>query len=225
MRQAARENLEAAAAKNPWFDPSFVDIRDGHAEDLPAEDGSAGLVAQNCLFNVFVAGDLARALGEVHRVLGQGGRFSTSDPITTEPLPPALRRNQTLRARCISGCITYDEYLRALLDAGFDQLVVRARVPYRLLLPSEHPELAAPILLESLEVLAVKLRARPAPPQVFTGRTATYRGSATHAERAGFTFARGVPCPISDGLAGALAADADFLLGEPTFHARSTGCC
>lgn len=223
MREAARANLQLAAKTNPWFDPSFVDLRDGDAAALPAADGSAGLVAQNCLFNVFQSGDLHRALREVHRVLGVGGRFSTSDPITTEPLPAALRANQTLRARCISGCITYEEYLGALLEAGFTQLTVRARVPYRWLLPVEHPELSHPVLLESIEMVAAK--AQVAEPQVFTGRTATYCGAERSVERHALTFPRGTPFPVSDAVADALAAERDFFVSRSTYHARAAGCC
>jgi len=223
MRAAARANLQLAARTNPWFDPSFVEIRDGDAAALPAEDDSASVVAQNCLFNVFQAGDLHGALREVHRVLGKGGRFSTSDPIATVPLPAALRANQTLRARCVSGCITYGEYVGALLEAGFRQLVVRARVPYRWLLPVDYPELSAPILLESLEVLAVKVDLNE--PQVFTGCTATWAGAESIVERRGLTFPRGTPFPVSDAVAAALAEEADFFVSKPTYHARGSGCC
>src|SRR5262249_4693419 len=136
MRAAAERNLREAAASNPWFEPEFVRIVEGTAAALPVDDRSVDLVAQNCLFNVFTDGDLASALREVHRVLAPGGKFSTSDPITTAPLPDALKDNRTLRARCCSGCQTYEGYLGALEDAGFRQIVVRARIPYRLLTPA-----------------------------------------------------------------------------------------
>ena len=53
MRDAARRNLQEAAKTNDWFDPSFVDIRDGDALELPVEDETIDLAAQNCLFNIF----------------------------------------------------------------------------------------------------------------------------------------------------------------------------
>jgi ubiquinone/menaquinone biosynthesis C-methylase UbiE len=225
MRDAARRNLELAAHSNPWFDPAFVTILDGTAEALPVADGSAGVVAQNCLFNVFVDRDLQQALAEVHRVLAVGGRFSTSDPITTEPLPRALTENRTLRARCIAGCISYERYLKALHGAGFQQLVVRARRPYRLLLPSEFAELSQPILLESLEVLALKTEAHKSEPDVYCGRHAIYLGSGSYEHAGLFTFHRGVPVPVADGLASALSQRADFTVTAPTFAARGVGCC
>jgi len=224
MREAAARNLEEAARRNAWFRPEFVQILEGSADALPVADGAAGVVAQNCLFNVFVEGDLTRALAEVYRALAPGGKFSTSDPITTEPLPEALRRNHTLRARCVSGCIGYEEYLQALEAAGFGQLIVRARHPYRLLTPEEHPELDHAILLESLEVLAVKAARKHGRAEVFSGRTAIFTGRG-HAPIEGATFAAGMPMPVSDRMARELVARGDFWVTPPTYHARAAGCC
>jgi SAM-dependent methyltransferase len=228
MREAAAKNLAEAERDNPWFRRDFVRIVDGRAEELPVEDGSVEVVAQNCLFNVFVEGDLARALGEVHRVLKVGGRFSTSDPIASRPLPRALRENHTLRARCISGCQTYDDYVATLHAGGFQQIVVRARRPYRLLTPAEFPELAADggeLLLESLEVLAIKTTKREARPDVHTGRCATFVGRGTHYRDDKFPFPSGSPIPVSDRVAEELARRPDFRVSAPTFHARGPGCC
>jgi hypothetical protein len=75
MRERARANFEEAARLNPWFRPEFVTLLDGNALSLPVKNGSATVVAQNCLFNVFMREDLARALAEVVRVLQFGGRF------------------------------------------------------------------------------------------------------------------------------------------------------
>lgn len=50
MREAAARNLQAAAAKNEWFEPAFVEIRAGDAFALPVADQSVDVVAQNCLF-------------------------------------------------------------------------------------------------------------------------------------------------------------------------------
>ena len=53
MLETARELLTLAASQNPWFSPSFVDLRDGDALALPVESESVDVVAQNCLFNIF----------------------------------------------------------------------------------------------------------------------------------------------------------------------------
>lgn len=224
MREAAERNLEEAARLNPWFRPEFVSILDGEADALPVPDGMADLVAQNCLFNVFTDDDLGAALAEVFRVLAPGGRFSTSDPITTAPLPEALRSDDTLRARCLSGCQTYEDYISMMESAGFGQIIVRSREPYRLLTSDAFPEVESPILLESLEVLALKTGSPSGGAKVFTGRCAIYLGKETSI-RDGFAFAAGTPVPVSDEVATALAADPDFLVTESTYHARSAGCC
>src|SRR5262249_20750294 len=136
MRDKARANFEEAARLNPWFRPEFVTLGDGNALSLPVPANQVTVQAHNSLFNVFVRDALEHALAEVVRVLKPGGLFTTSDPITPVPLPPALTADARLRARCISGCQTLPDYLTALTNAGFGRVEVRSRVPYRYLHPS-----------------------------------------------------------------------------------------
>lgn len=225
MREAARANLREAERLNPWFKSDFVEIVDGSAEALPVADATVDVVAQNCLFNVFVDGDLAQALREVARVLRIGGRFSTSDPIATRPIPQALRDDHTLRARCVSGSVSYEAYVAAIHAAGFQQLVVRARRPYRLLTPAEFPALREELLLESLDLLAFKGPRLLAEPNVYTGRCAIHVGAGTYYRDDKFPFPSGMPMQVSDRVAEELAARADFRVTPPTFHARGPGCC
>ncbi len=221
MRAVAARNLVAAARMNPWFEPEFVRILDGTATELPLEDGAADLVAQNCLFNVFRDRDLDRALGEAHRALAPGGRLSISDPIATRPIPEALRRNETLRARCCSGCRTYAEYVAFLHAAGFGRIVLRAKRPYRMLLPSEFPEVDEPLLLESIDLVALRVAA--ATGEVFSGRTAIYLGRGSFAFGSA-SLRAGMPVPVSDAVAQELALRPDFHVTPATYHA-SAGCC
>jgi SAM-dependent methyltransferase len=226
MRLEAARNLKEAARLNPWFHPEFVSILDGSAMALPVADGTIGVAAQNCLFNVLASDDLNRALAEIRRVLTDGGRFVTSDPITTRPLPEALRRDQTLRARCVAGCLSFGDYVGAVVGAGFGEVLIRARRPYRLLLPIEHPELSEPTLLESVDAVARPIVTPDGIPRVFTGRTATYAGPEEIATGIlGFAFKRGVPASVSDATAARLAGRDDFLLTPPTYNVRSSGCC
>ena len=120
MRQAAARNLEIAAKENPWFDTSFVEIREGDAFNLPVPDDSVDIVAQNCLFNIFEPEDLTRALQEAYRVLKPGGRLQMSDAIATRPIPEHLRKDEQLRAMCLSGALTYEEYTERITNAGFE---------------------------------------------------------------------------------------------------------
>src|SRR5207249_4937654 len=132
--------------------------------------------AQNCLFNVFMQDDLENALAEVVRVLKPGGFFGTSDPITPTPLPDAFRADAEARARCLSGCQTFDDYLAVLVRAGFGRVEVRARFPYRCVTPHEHASLKDAILLESVEVVGYKVPDGFDGPAIFTGRMAVFTG-------------------------------------------------
>src|SRR4028118_697058 len=119
MRDAAARNLQLAAHENDWFDASFVEICEGNAFALPVPDASVDVVAQNCLFNIFEPADLAKALKEAYRVLKPGGRLLMSDPIATEPIPQHLKQDERLRALCLSGALTYAEYVQHLGAVGF----------------------------------------------------------------------------------------------------------
>jgi SAM-dependent methyltransferase len=225
MRERARENLAEAARRNAWFRPEFVRILDGAAARLPVPDGSVDLVAQNCLFNILMEDDLRGALLEVGRVLRPGGRYSASDPVAERPLPPGLRGNHLLRARCISGCLTLKEYLDSIAGAGFGRISLRARRPYRLLFPDEYPELKMPLLLESVELVAEKVAAGPRGPAILSGRQAIYRGSgSSFGLRDGRVCSRGIPVPVSDREAEELEGREDFLVTGPTYRpAGATG--
>ena len=176
MREAAQRNLAIAEQENDWFDTSFVDIRKGDAFDLPLPDNSVDVMAQNCLFNIFEPADLARALKEAYRVIKPGGRLVMSDPIATRPIPTHLQQDERLRALCLSGALTYSEYVQALIDTGFGQVEIRARRPYRLL-GKETYSLDQSLLLESLDSVAFKVPVAADGACVFTGKTAVYAGT------------------------------------------------
>jgi SAM-dependent methyltransferase len=225
MREAAHANFAEAARLNPWFDADFVRILDGTALDLPVDSGSVTVVAQNCLFNVFMPDDLRRALGEVFRVLKPGGFFATSDPITPTPLPEAFRADDFACARCLSGCQTFDDYIATMVGAGFGRIDVRARFPYRCVTPHEFPSLTERVVLESLEVVAYKVPDGPDGPAVFTGRTAIYAGpDDSFDDGHGHVLPRGIPIPISDAVAQRFAGLADVVVTPATYHGRG-GCC
>ncbi|MDH3592632.1 MAG: methyltransferase domain-containing protein, partial [Planctomycetota bacterium] len=227
MRDACAANLEAAEATNPWFDRSFVELREGNALELPIEDGGVDVAAQNCLFNIFEERELERALAEMYRVLKPQGRLVLSDPIAPVELPAALRADQRLRAMCLSGALPYERYVELLVKTGFGTLEIRARRPYRMLDPKRFP-VDAPILLESVEVAAVK---EPVPADgacVFTGRTAIYFGEDdAFDDGAGHLLARDQPFPVCDKTAAkfeALGRD-DLRVTGSTWFYDGGGCC
>jgi SAM-dependent methyltransferase len=225
MREKARANLEEAARLNAWLRPEFVQILDGNALNLPVASNSMTVAAQNCLFNVFQSDHLDAALAEIVRVLKPGGFFATSDPIAPTPLPEAFRADEIARARCLSGCQTFDDYIDAIIRAGFGRVDVRARVPYRLVTPDEYPSVREPVLLESVEIVAYKVPDSHDGPAVFTGRMAVYAGpDDAFADVSGATLPRGIPVGVSDAAAARLARHPQIRVTPPTFHAAG-GCC
>ncbi|ARV62596.1 SAM-dependent methyltransferase [Nostocales cyanobacterium HT-58-2] len=227
MRQAAADNLEIAAQENPWFDTSFVEIHEGDAFNLPVADDSVDIVAQNCLFNIFEPEDLSRALQEAYRVLKPGGRLQMSDPIATRPIPPHLQKDEQLRAMCLSGALTYEEYIQRIIGAGFGQVEIRDRRPYRLL-DSQTYNLEENLLLESLDSVAFKVIIPEDGACVFTGKTAIYAGSEPFFDdNAGHILQRGIPASVCDKTAaklGALMPD-KITITDSTWHYNGGGCC
>ncbi|MFQ5766377.1 MAG: arsenosugar biosynthesis arsenite methyltransferase ArsM [Acidobacteriota bacterium] len=227
MRASAARNFAEAARLNDWFSEEFILLKAGDALKLPVETESVDLVAQNCLFNIFEEPDLMQALAETYRVLAPHGRFVTSDPIAPGPLPDHLTHDERLRAMCLSGAITYTRYLDLLVEAGFGTIEVRARRPYRVLDPVRFG-LEAPVLLESIEVAALK---DPIPDDgacVFTGRTAIYFGTEQiYDDGQGHLLQRDQPLSVCDKTAAQLQALGrhDLLVTPSTWFYDGGGCC
>lgn len=226
MREAASTNLETAAKDNSWFDTNFVEIREGDAFNLPVEDASVDIVAQNCLFNIFEPSDLTRALREAHRVLKPGGRLQMSDPIATRPIPEHLQRDERLRAMCLSGALTYDEYIQRIIDVGFGQVEIRARRPYRLL-NARNYNLSEHLLLESLDSVSFKVPIPEDGACVFTGKTAIYSGAEEYFDdNNGHIMQAGVPLAVCDKTANNLSKlPKDIIVTDSTWHYVGGGCC
>lgn len=227
MRQAASRNLQIAVEENPWFDSSFVEIREGDAFALPVPDDSVDVVAQNCLFNIFEPTDLAKALQEAFRVLKPGGRLIMSDPIATRPIPLHLQQDERLRAMCLSGALTYEEYTKHLVDAGFGQVEIRAKRPYRLL-DCQSYQLDESLLLESLDSVSFKVQIPEDGACIFTGKTGIYAGNKEFFDDGvGHILQRGIPAAVCDKTAGKFAASfpGDILITDSTWHYTGGGCC
>jgi SAM-dependent methyltransferase len=227
MREAAIRNLEIAAQENPWFDPSFVEIRAGDAFNLPVADAAVDVVAQNCLFNIFEPEDLTRALKEAFRVLKPGGRLQMSDPIATRPIPVHLQQDERLRAMCLSGALTYQEYTELIVNAGFGQVEIRARRPYRLLDTLTY-NLEDNLLLESLDSVSFKVAIPEDGACIFTGKTAIYAGTEPwFGDSDGHLLQRGIPAAVCDKTATKLAAlkPTEITITDSTWHYNGGGCC
>lgn len=227
MLEASRKNFKEAETLNPWFKSEFVDLRKGTAMDLPVEDNSIDVAAQNCLFNIFKEDDLRKAIEEMYRVLKPHGRLVMSDPTCEQPLNDTLRNDDRLRALCLSGSLPIKDYVKALTDVGFGTIEIRARKPYRILDPKHYPtdEL---IYIESIEVAAIKDPMPADGPCVFTGKAAIYFGEEEYLDdKNGHILLKNQPIAICDKTAGNLAdlGRDDIFISDSTFHYDGGGCC
>ena len=227
MLEASRKNFIIAEQQNEWFKSEFVELKKGNALNLPIENESIDIAAQNCLFNIFKTEDLKKALEEMYRVLKPHGRLVMSDPTCEQPMNDVLRNDDHLRALCLSGSIPIAEYIKALTDVGFGTIEIRGRRPYRILDPENYntDEL---IFIESIEVCAIK---DPMPVDgacVFTGKSAIYYGKDNFFDdKKGHVLMKNQPLAICDKTAGALATldRNDIFISESTFHYNGGGCC
>lgn len=227
MLDASRTNFKEAERRNPWFSSDFVELKKGSALELPVEDGSIDVAAQNCLFNIFKIDDLKTALREMYRVLKPHGRLVLSDPVCETSIPENLKDDERLRALCLTGCIPLNEYIKTLTDVGFGTIEVRAKRPYRILAPG-HYDTDEIIYIESVEVCAIKDPMPEDGPCVFTGKTAIYFGKEDmFDDEKGHILLSNQPLAICDKTAKALAAldREDIFISESTYFYDGGGCC
>lgn len=227
MIQASKENFKEAEKQNPWFKSEFVELRKGDALNLPIEDESVDVAAQNCLFNIFKTEDLKKALSEMYRVLKPRGRLVLSDPVCETKMPSALLNDERLRALCLSGALPLKEYIKMITDIGFGTVEIRAKRPYRILDPT-HYQTDKQIYIESVEVCAIKDPMPDDGPCVFTGKTAIYFGeNEFFDDNKGHTLLQNQPLAVCDKTANALSqlGRKDIFISESTWFYDGGGCC
>jgi len=226
MIDACNENMNEAEAENSWFKKEFIDVRKGDALDLPVEDNSIDVAAQNCLFNIFSHEDLKKALKEMYRVLKPNGRLVLSDPIA-EKMPENLKLDETLRALCLSGSLPLKDYIDMITEVGFGTIEIRAKRPYRVLSPKQY-DTDELIFIESVEVCAIKDPMPEDGPCVFTGKTAIYYGNEDFFDdKKGHILLKNQPIAVCDKTSGNLAklGRDDIYLSESTYFYDGGGCC
>ena len=227
MLDASAENFKEAERLNPWFSSDFVSLRHGDALNLPIEDNSVDVAAQNCLFNIFKMEDLKKALQEMYRVLKPNGRLVMSDPISEDFMADNLRNDERLRAECLSGSIPLKAYIDMITEVGFGTVEIRAKRPYRLLSPN-HYDTDTLIFIESVEVCAIKDPMPADGPCVFTGKSAIYYGKdELFDDKKGHTLVQNMPLAVCDKTAGALASLGrdDIYISASTYFYDGGGCC
>ena len=227
MLEASAKNFIQAEAENDWFKKEYVTLKKGNALDLPVADNSIDVAAQNCLFNIFKAEELKKALQEMYRVLKPHGRLVMSDPTCEQEMNETLRNDETLRALCLSGSIPLKDYIALLTETGFGTIEIRARRPYRILDPAHYPT-EENIYIESVEVCAIKDPMPADGPCIFTGRSAIYFGKEDfYDDHNGHVLLKNQPLAVCDKTANNLADmnRNDIFISPSTYHYDGGGCC
>lgn len=227
MLEASKENFKEAEKLNPWFSSDLVELRKGNALELPVENETVDVAAQNCLFNIFKTEDLKKALNEMYRVLKPHGRLVLSDPVSDHKMPDELLNDERLRALCLTGALPLQDYIQLLTDTGFGTVEIRAKRPYRILAPGNYAT-DKPIYIESVEVCAIKDPIPEDGPCIFTGKTAIYFGRDTHFDDGkGHVLNYNQPLAICDKTAKALAdlGRTDIYISGSTWFYDGGGCC
>lgn len=227
MLEASRQNFKEAERLNPWFKKEFVELRKGDALNLPVEDNSIDVAAQNCLFNIFKEEELKQALQEMYRVLKPRGRLVLSDPTCESEMPDSLKDDERLRALCLSGALPLKDYIKMITDIGFGTVEIRAKRPYRILDPKKY-DTNELIYIESVEVCAIKDSMPADGPCVFTGKTAIYYGTEDQFDdNKGHLLLPNQPLAVCDKTAGNLVnlGRNDIFISGSTYFYDGGGCC
>ena len=227
MLEASRVNFKEAEMLNPWFKPEFIELRAGNALNLPVDDECIDVAAQNCLFNIVKTEDLEKALREMYRVLKPHGRLVLSDPVCETQIPETLKNDEKLRALCLSGALSLNDYIKMITNIGFGTVEIRAKRPYRILDPT-HYDTDKTIYIESVEICAIKDPMPEDGPCVFTGKTAIYYGDEEYFDdNNGHTLLQNQPMAICDKTAAVLAAlrRENIYISKSTYFYDGGGCC
>jgi len=227
MLDACATNLRKAEKDNYWFSKDFIDLKIGDALELPVENETIDIAAQNCLFNIFEKDDLKKALEEMYRVLKINGKLVLSDPICEQTIPENLKNDEKLRALCLSGALQLKEYINLITSVGFGTIEIRARRPYRILDPKNY-DTEELLFIESVEVCAIKDPIPDDGPCVFTGKSAIYFGEKDYFDdNSGHIMVKNQPLAICDKTAADIKSLGrnDIFVTDSTYFYDGGGCC
>jgi SAM-dependent methyltransferase len=158
MLARARANAEKLGATN-------VEFRKGHIEALPVEDNSVDFIISNCVINL--SPDKPAVFREMNRVLRPGGRFAVGDIVLLSDLPERIKSDVSAYVGCVSGASYMHDYVRMLLEAGFEDLsvpqIAHGGKLASLLTPEDQfPERAELQLVAAFAAASIKIHGRKA---------------------------------------------------------------
>ena len=119
MVNKAKNNMEKAGIKN-------VEIKCGHADNLPFQDNFFNLVASNGIYNL--SPDKEKVMHEVYRVLKPGGRTVFCEIVLKDILPEVARKSIDDWFRCIGGALPEQDFLALMKKVGFERIEVISKV-------------------------------------------------------------------------------------------------
>ena len=118
MVSKARVNADQAGHLN-------VDFRLGEIENLPVADSVVDVIISNCVINL--SSEKSKVFQESFRVLKSGGRLAISDVVATAELPERLKNDMALFTGCMSGASLITDIESMLIDAGFNDIVIKPK--------------------------------------------------------------------------------------------------
>jgi arsenite methyltransferase len=116
------EMLDKARANARKGDYKNVEFRLGEIENLPVADGTVDIIISNCVINL--SPDKPRVFREAFRALKTGGRLMVSDIVLLKALPEGLKDSIEAYVSCVAGASPRDEYIRAIQEAGFQEVEI-----------------------------------------------------------------------------------------------------
>lgn len=128
---------------------------------------------------------------------------------------------------CLSGALPMKEYLNMIASFGFGTIEIRTRGPYRIFDPNNF-DTDKIILIESVEVCAIKDPMPEDGSSIFTGKSAIYFGTEEFFnDKAGLILMKNQPLAICDKTAGALdnVNSKDIFISDSTYFYDGGGCC
>ncbi len=146
MIQKAKENAGAGNYEN-------VEFRLGEIENIPVEDNSVDVVISNCVINL--APDKRQVFKEAFRVLKPGGRLVVSDIVLLKELPEGIRNSIGAYLGCLSGAIMKDDYLKAIISAGFSDVRILGETCYPVEM-ADNPTVKAIIEYLNIQIELIK---------------------------------------------------------------------
>jgi uncharacterized protein len=213
MINRAQQNAQTVAVN---LGHDVTEFLQGSLEQVPLEDSFADVVISNCVLNL--SHDKPQAFREIFRILKPGGRFVISDAVSDKVVPEELRRDSALWNQCVSGALSYEEFVAAAREAGFEGMNIKNERTWK--------EVGG---VRFYTAILEGYRSQKGATCVFKGQKAIYTGPLSSVtDDAGHIFPRGVTVEVCTDTAAALGREpyaGMFLVIEPESETATAACC